>query len=156
MTNVLSVGGSRKRFRILFIVFGLTLGAYGQRIADPSPAPALQYVLLYDKSGRTLWPGGIEEQANAASQLLEDVVRPGKDVGTLVNFDEDFSIVVENSNQPDDISAKLTRQGSHGTRFWEAVVWAEEWLAKQEPSDRKKVVFVLSDGNDDASQTSWE
>jgi len=156
MANVLSVAGSRMRFRILFIVFGLTLGAYGQRTADLSAAPTLQYVLLYDKSERTLWPGGIEEQANAASQLLKDVVRSGKDVGTLVNFDEDFSIAVENSNQPDDISAKLTRQGSHGTRFWEAVVWAEEWLAKQEPSGRKKVIFVFSDGDDNASQTPWE
>src|SRR5260370_42117463 len=98
-------------FRILFIVFGLTLGAYGQGTSDLSVAPALQYVLLYDKSGRTLWPGGIEEQANAASQFLKDVVRPGTDVGTLVNFDEDFFIAVENSTQPDDISAKLTRHG---------------------------------------------
>jgi hypothetical protein len=154
MTN--AVAGRRTTFHILFIVFGLTLHAYGQRTADLSAAPGLQYVLLYDKSGRTLWPGGIEEQANAASQFLKDVVRPGTDVGTLVNFDEDFSIAVENSKQPDDISAKLTRQGGGGTRFWEAVVWAEEWVAKQQPSDRKKVIFVFTDGDDDASQTPWE
>jgi hypothetical protein len=156
MANALSVAGGRTTLQILFIVFGLTLGACGQRTANLSAAPGLQYVLLYDKSGRTLWPGGIEDQANAASQFLKDIVRPGTDVGTLVNFDEDFSIAVENSTQPDDISAKLARQGSHGTRFWEAVVWAEEWLAKQEPSDRKKVIFVFSDGDDDASQTPWE
>lgn len=156
MANVLSVPGSRVKFQILFIVFSLSLGAIGQQQPDISAAPALQYVVLYDKSGRTLWPGGLEEQANAASQLLRDVVRRGMDVGTLVNFDEDFSIAVENSTQPDDISAKLTRQGSHGTRFWEAVIWAEEWLGKQEPSDRKKVVFVFSDGDDDASQTPWK
>lgn len=156
MANLFSVAGSRVRFRILFIVLGLTFGAYGQRTAGISAAPALQYVLLYDKSGRTLWPGGIEEQANAASQLLKDVVRPGTDVGTLVNFDDDFSIVVENSTHPDDLSTKIIRQGSHGTRFWEAVVWAEEWLAKQAPSDRKKVIFVFSDGDDDASQTPWK
>ena len=140
----------------MFIFFVLTVGAYGQRTADISTAPALQYVLLYDKSGNTLWPGGIKEQANAASQLLKDVVKPGMDVGTLVNFDEDFAIVVENSTQPDELSAKLIRKGSHGTRFWEAVVWAEECLAKQAPSDRKKVIFVFSDGDDDASQTPWE
>jgi hypothetical protein len=143
-------------FRILFIVLHLILGAYGQGTSDLSAVPALQYVLLYDKSGKTLWPGGIEEQANSASQFLKQVVRPGTDVGTLVNFDEDFFIAVENSTQPDDISAKLTRQGGHGTRFWEAVVWAEEWLAKQQLSDRKKVIFVFTDGDDNASQTPWE
>src|SRR5260221_14783897 len=98
--------------RVLLVVFGLTLGAYGQG-TSPSPAPALQYVLLYDKSGRTLWPGGIEEQANAASQFLKDFVRPGADVETLANFDEDFSTAVENPTQPDELSAKLTRKGSH-------------------------------------------
>jgi hypothetical protein len=120
------------------MVLGLVLGAYGQGTPDVSAAPALQYVLLFDKSGKTLWPGGIEDQANAASQFLKDVVRPSADVGTLVNFDEDFSVAVENSSQPDDISAKLARQGSGGTRFWEAVLSAEDWVAKQQhPTGRR-------------------
>ncbi len=143
-------------FRILFAVLGFTVVGYGQETSAPA-TPALQYVLLYDKSEKTLWPGGLEAQAAAASQLLKEVMRPGADVGTLVNFDEDFSIALENSTQPDDISAKLARQQSGGTRLWDTVVWAEERTVTQELSDgKKKVIFIFTDGDDNASQTPWE
>jgi hypothetical protein len=86
------------KISILPIVFCLSLAVYGEQ-AGTAPATAWQAVLLNDKSGRTLWPGGIEQQANAAAQLLKEVVRPASDVGSLVNFSEEFSLEVEELNR---------------------------------------------------------
>jgi Mg-chelatase subunit ChlD len=59
-----------------------------------------------------------------------------------------------NSTEPDEIAAKLARTGHHATRLYDALVSAAEWLAKQESSDKRKLIFVFSDGDDNASQTS--
>jgi Mg-chelatase subunit ChlD len=141
------------KISILPIVFFLSLAVYGQQ-AGTAPAAAWQYVLLNDKSGRTLWLVGIEQQPHAAAQLLKEVVKPGSDVGSLVNFGEDFLLEVENSTDPAEIAAKLARPGHHGTRLYDALVSSAEWLAKQESSDKLKLIFVFSDGDDNASQTS--
>jgi hypothetical protein len=116
----------------------------------------LQYMVLNDTSGKTLWPGGIEQQANTAARFLKQVVRPSSDIGTLVNFSEEFSLDVENSTNPDDIVAKLVRRGHYATALYQALVSAAQWLAKQESSDRHKIIFVFSDGDDNASQISVE
>jgi hypothetical protein len=67
-----------------------------------------------------------------------------------------FPLDVENSTDPEEIAAKLERRGRQGTRMYDAVVAAADWLAKQEPSDKRKVIFVFSDGDDNASQISLQ
>ena len=81
-------------------------------------------------------------------------MRPASDVGSLVNFSEEFSLELENSTEPDEIAAKLARTGHHTTRLYDALVSAAEWRAKQKSSDKRKWIFVFSDGDDNASQTS--
>lgn len=118
--------------------------------------PRLQYVLLNDASRWTKWPKGIEQQVNMATQFLKQVVIPGADVGSLANFSDDteISLDVVNSTNPDDLATKLVRQGRGGTNVYGSVVSAAKWLSKQESSDRRKMVFVFSDGDDDASPIS--
>src|SRR5260370_17723128 len=60
-----------------------------------------------------------------------------------------------NSTEPDEIAAKLARTGHHATRLYDALVSAAEWLAKQESSDKRKLIFVFSEGDDNASQTTF-
>ena len=144
------------KLSILPLVPCLALAAYGQQAPPPSPGASWQYVILNDKSGRTLWPGGIEEQANAAAQLLKEVVKPGSDLGSLVNLNEDFPLDVENSTNPDEVAAKLDRHGRQGTRLYDAVIATADWLAKQGSPDKRKVIFVFSDGDDDASNASLQ
>ena len=86
--------------------------------------------------------------------LLKEVVRPASDVGSLVNFSEELSLELENSTEPDEIAAKLARTGHHTTRLYDALVSAAEWRAKQKSSDKRKWIFVFSDGDDNASQTT--
>ncbi len=144
------------KLSILSLILCVPLAVFGQQSTAPTPGTPLQYVLLNDKSGRTLWPGGIEEQANAAVQLLQEVVKPGSDVGSLVNFNEEFPLAVENSTDPDEIANKLERRGRQGTRLFDALIAAADWLAKQDSPDKRKVIFVFSDGDDDASYASLQ
>jgi Ca-activated chloride channel homolog len=141
---------------LLALIFFLSLPSYCQQATERSTGVRLQYVLLNDTSGRTLWPGGIEQQVKAATQFLGQVVTPGSDVGSLVNFSQEFFLDVENSTNPDHIAAKLIREGRHATALYEAVVAAARWLDKQEASDRRKVIIMFSDGDDNASQMSLQ
>jgi hypothetical protein len=141
---------------LLTVVFCFCLPIYCQQTTKSATGVRLQYMVLNDTSERTLWPGGIEQQANTAARFLKEVVNPGSDVGTLVNFSEEFWLDAENSTNPDDIAAKLVRRGHHATALYQAVVSAAQWLAKQESSDRHKIIFVFSDGDDNASQISLE
>ena len=109
------------------------------------------YVVLYDGSGRTLWPRGTEQQANLATQFLKDVVHPGSDMGSLIGFADQTSIDVKNSTNPSELAAMLVHHGRGGTAVYDAVVAAARWLDKQDSSDGQKIMFVFSDFEDYAS-----
>jgi len=57
---------------------------------------------------------------------LKEIVRPASDVGSLVNFSEEFSLELENSTEPDEIAAKLASTGHHAKRLYDALVSAAE------------------------------
>ena len=133
------------KLSILGIALSLTLPIYCQQTAEPSAAKGLDYVLLNDVSGRTQWPGGIEQQVDVATKFLKQVVVPGSDVGSLRNFsdvypNEDFSFNVENSTNPDDIAAMLVHQGRGGTSVGDAVILAARWLAKEDSFGKQKML----------------
>lgn len=139
---------------VLTIIFCLSLIVSGEQTAEPSRLTPLQYVVLNDASRLTQWPKGTEQQVNIATQFLRQVVIPGSDVGTLVNFSDVVSVDVVNSTHPDDLATKLVRRGRGGTAVYNSIVSSVIWLSKQESAGRRKVVFVFSDGDDDASQIS--
>lgn len=144
------------KFSLLAIIFCLSPSVYGQQTAEPSKLTPLQYVVLNDASRLTQWPNGTEQQVNIAIQFLRQVVTPGSDVGSLANFSDDreVSLDVVNSTNPDDLATKLVSRGRGGTAVYEIIVSSVRWLSKQESSDRRKAVFVFSDGEDNASQIS--
>jgi len=144
------------KLSLLTILFCVSLTVYCQQTAEPGTGARLQYVLLNDASERTLWPGGIEQQVNTATQFLRQVVTPGSDVGSLVNFNVEPSLDVENSTDPDSIVAKLARQGHEGSGLYGAVISSIRWVSKQESSDRRKMVFVFSDGEDNSSPVNLQ
>jgi hypothetical protein len=140
------------KFFVLPIVLCLALPLSSQTVPSSGTPLNLQYALLNDTSGKTLWPKGMEQQVNLASQFLEQVVRPGTDIGSLVNFGENFYLDVQNSTKPADIKAKLIREGRGGTRAFDAVVAAANWLDKYQVRDSRKAIFLFSDGDDNASR----
>ena len=144
------------QFFNLAIILCSALPLSGQQ-CPPSGTPLnLHYALLNDTSGKTLWPKGIEQQVNLESQFLDQVVRPGTDIGTLVNLAENFYIDVQNSTKPADIKAKLIREERGGTRAFDALVATANWLDKYQFPDSRKAIFLFSDGDDNASQMSLQ
>ena len=140
------------KFFCLPILLCFALPHSSQGVPSSAPAPNLHYALLNDISGKTLWPKGTEQQVNLATQFLEQVVRPGTDVGSLVNFGEKSYLDVQNSNEPVVLKAKLIHEGHGGTRAWDAVVAAANWLDKYQFPDSRKAIFLFSDGDDNGSQ----
>jgi hypothetical protein len=140
------------KFFCLQILLCLALPLSSQTV-PPSQTPLnLHYALLNDISGKTLWPKGTEQQVKLESQFLDQVVRPGTDIGSLVNFSEDSYLDVQNSTNPADIKAKLIHEGRGGTRTFDAVVAAANWLEKNPIPNSRNVIFLFSDGDDNGSQ----
>src|SRR5581483_2802274 len=140
------------KFFGLPIMLCVALPLSSQGLPSSGPPLNLHYALLNDTSGKTLWPRGMEQQVNLVSQFLEQVVRPGTDIGSLVNFGEKFYLDVQNSTKPADIKAKLIREGHGGTSVFDAVVAAANWLDKYQFRDSRKAIFLFSDGDDNASR----
>jgi hypothetical protein len=151
--RIVVAGSNSQTIAIILQVGGCPPGCPVELAAT---GPSLQYVLLNDASGLTHWPGGTEQQVSVATQFLKRVVTPGSDVGSLVNFSDRDSIFMDvvNSTNPHDIAKKLVGEGRGGTAIYDSVVSAAAWLSKQGPSDRRKMVFLFSDGDDDASSLS--
>lgn len=117
----------------------------------------LQYVLLNDASGRNRWPNGTTQQVEAADQFLKQVVVANSDVGSLVNFNDEVYLDVQNINNPQKLAAKLERTGRGGTVTYDAVVSAAKWLAKQAAvADCRKVIFLFGDGEDNSSRRNLD
>jgi len=98
------------------ILLCLALPLSSQAVPPFETALNLHYALLNDTSGKTLWPKGTEQQVTLENQFLDQVVQPGTDIGSLVNFSENFYLDVQNSTKPADIKAKLIREGHGGTK----------------------------------------
>jgi len=123
----------------------------------PLGGVGLQYVLLNDTSGRTQWPKGTKQQAAIADELLRQVVAPSSDVGSLVNFDDHAYIDVPNEKDPEKLSAKLGRTGRGSTAMYDTVIKSAKWLPTQAATaGSRRVMFLLCDGEDNASQHSLD
>jgi hypothetical protein len=117
----------------------------------------LQYILLNDSSKTNQWPGGIKQQTDVVDTFLKEVIVPGSDVGSLVNFNEQTYIDIQDETDPKKLRAKLQRTGSGRTALYDTVLRSTLYLAQQ-PADpkKRKVLFLFSDGDDNASEVNIE
>ena len=127
------------------------LPLFGKQTLPSATSERLQYALLNDTSGRSLWPNGIAQQVNLEDQFLTEVVKPGTDVGSLVNFAENYFLDVQNSTDPTSIKAKIIHDQRGGTRVFDAVAAAADYLNSYQLPDSRKAIFLFSDGDDNAS-----
>jgi len=112
----------------------------------------LQYVLINDQRLHNQWPGGRDQQANVAKELLKYVVSSGSDIGTLVNYSDEVFLDVQDERDPKKLSSQIRATGIGPARLYEAVVVATKWLAKQPTArDGRKVIFLVCDGSDTGS-----
>ena len=119
------------------------------QIGDPEQVP-LEIALLLDVSGSVDARFNFEQQA--ASRFLKQVLKPA-DRATV--FAIDIKPRLEQTLAAAEVaSAKLTSIGpaKGPTAFYDTVVEAARYLAESTPSDHRRVIVVISDGEDNYSE----
>ncbi|HEY3104841.1 MAG TPA: VWA domain-containing protein [Pyrinomonadaceae bacterium] len=138
-------------------VLGLTPGDFrieedgrSQQIAqlgDPEQVP-LDIALLIDVSASVEARFGFEQKA--AADFLRQVMKPG-DRATVFAIDQTPRLIQPFANA--DVSARqlMTLTAAKGyTAFFDSVVAAEKYLDANSSQGRRRVIVVLSDGDDTA------
>jgi hypothetical protein len=121
----------------------------------PLAGSHLQYVLLIDQSKTTKWPKGTGQQADIAGQFLKQVIVPDADIGTLINFETNVYLDVQNERDPQELATNLGRIGHGNSGLYDATVSSARWLAKQEANPGyRKVMFLFCDGDDNQSKSN--
>lgn len=119
------------------------------QIGDPEQVP-LEIALLFDVSGSVNARFAFQQQA--ASRFLKQVLKP-VDRATL--FAIDITPRLEQTRATAEIaSAKLTsiNPGKGPTAFYDTVVDAARYLAQSTPPQNRRVIVVISDGEDNYSE----
>jgi VWFA-related protein len=119
------------------------------QIGDPEQVP-LEIALLLDVSGSVDARFSFEQQA--ASRFLKQVLKPA-DRATVYAID--IKPRLEQTRSTAEVaSAKLTSIGpaKGPTAFYDTVVDAARYLAQSTPPDHRRVIVVISDGEDNYSE----
>jgi VWFA-related protein len=112
----------------------------------------LHYCILFDSSGgRRKF---IELQREEAAEILSKVVQAGRDKGMAVAFsDKVYFDVDAEKDDPEKLANAFKEEIARGsTSLYNAVVSVADYLAKDEPEPGLRVIFLLSDGDDNSSQ----
>jgi Ca-activated chloride channel homolog len=116
------------------------------------PNPLLNYCLLLDNSGSTR-PALKGQYANAVA-LLSKIPHAGRDYGVLVDFNDEAYVDAEGTD-PQHLIKGIKQAARGGTALFDTMVACSDDLSKGEWSkgapDALRLMFVLSDGEDNAS-----
>lgn len=119
-----------------------------QEIAQVSTAEKvpLEIALLFDISASTDAMFNFEQET--AAQFLRDVMRP-EDRATIFTIGEQpILIQPRESAEKAAIAVKIIQPTKQFTAFYDSVSYAAEYLRKNAPEGRRKVIVVISDGED--------
>jgi VWFA-related protein len=130
--------------------------------------PGLCYCLLLDNSGSTRHT--LQAQKDRATALLSTIPQAGRDYGVLVNFNDSAYVDAEGTD-PKKLLKALDKAGSRGgTALYDAMIACSDLLSKHDlpkndlskndlsksPLDALRLMFIFSDGDDNASNVSLE
>jgi VWFA-related protein len=115
--------------------------------------PAVRYCLLFDTSGSQR-VGWTQQQSDAAALLK--IAQPGRDYGMLVSFSNEGYLDAESTDPQELIRALSKEIPRGGTALYDAVVASSDHLSKTATESELRVMFILSDGDDNASHVSGE
>jgi len=110
----------------------------------------LSIALLVDTSGSIR--DKLKAEQDAAIDFFYSVMQRGKDRGLVITFDEGVDVRQDFIDNPEKLADSIRKiKVGGGTSMYDAVHLAiSERLAK-EPEDRRKVLILISDGDDNAS-----
>lgn len=113
----------------------------------------LSIALVVDTSGSIRDKLALEQEA--AIEFFYTILRRGKDRGMAISFDSAVEVQQEFTDDPEVLASSIHKiRAGGGTSLFDAVYLAiSERLAK-EPDNRRKVIILISDGDDNSSRIS--
>jgi hypothetical protein len=117
----------------------------------PVTSQHLLYALINAERKHTLWPSGSAQQIDVAGQFLKEVITAGVDIGSLINFADEYFLDASDTKDPQQLAAKL-RNDRSGAALYDAVVATANHLAsKADIPGYRRVMFLFCDGEDNLS-----
>ena len=122
-------------------------------IGDPQQVP-LAIALLFDISSSVSAPGFFKSQKTAAATFLKTVMKPNDKAAILTITAEPK--VIQPLSSGDASAAKILAippvEAHVPTAYYDTVVAASKYLEENAPSNYRRVIVVLSDGDDNFSE----
>ncbi|MDQ2747856.1 MAG: VWA domain-containing protein [Acidobacteriota bacterium] len=119
------------------------------QVSDAEKVP-LEIALLFDISAST--DSMFQFEQETAAQFLKNVMRP-EDRATIFSIGENLKLVQARDAADKSATAISTIQPTKSyTAFYDSVAAAAAYLQKNAPTGRRKVVIVISDGEDTNSE----
>jgi Ca-activated chloride channel homolog len=114
----------------------------------------LDYAILIDNSGSERIH--LETHRLEVKELLSKIVRPGRDHGILVNFNDHAYVDADSSNPQDIVKALAKTDARGGTALYDAMVASSDSMSRsrRDSDPVLRVMFILSDGEDNASRVN--
>ena len=122
-------------------------------IADPEQVP-LAIALLFDSSSSVGAKGFFASQQNAAAAFLKQVMKP-LDRAAIFTITDKPSVIQPLSTAEASAAKMLSIPAatkSVPTAFYDTVIAAAKYLTDNAPSNYRRVIVVLSDGDDNFSE----
>ncbi|MBI1760994.1 MAG: VWA domain-containing protein [Acidobacteria bacterium] len=122
-----------------------------QSLGEPGKTP-LEMALLFDVSGSVR--ERFEFEKLAATRFLKEVLKPSDTVAVFsIGFDP--KLVGERTGSVDKVAASLStlEPTKEGTAFFDTVAKAAQYLGDHATPGARRVVVVISDGEDNHSET---
>lgn len=122
-------------------------------IADPEQVP-LAIAILFDISSSVGTKGFFASQQNAAAAFLKQVMKP-KDQAAIFTITATPNVIQPLSSAEASAAKLLTVPPATvhvPTAFYDTVIAAAKYLTDKAPSNYRRVIVVLSDGDDNFSE----
>src|SRR5215216_1579327 len=122
-------------------------------IGDPEQVP-LAIALLFDVSSSTSQKGFFVSQQKAAATFLSSVMKPA-DKAAIFTITDKATMIQPLASAETSASKMLTIPAATSpvpTAFYDTVITAAKYLTDKAPSNYRRVIVVLSDGDDNFSE----
>ena len=120
-------------------------------------SPTLRYCLLLDASGSTR--DAQRTKYDTAVALLSKVPRAGRDYGLLIAFNDRAYVDAEGTD-PQELIKGIKQDTRGSTAMYDAMVACSDHLSENDSTpgvrDNMRVMFLISDGEDNSSRISRE